>query len=74
MIMKVLVSSALAAALTVSIGTATVYAQEPAGYRAAALRPHHEHATRFAGRIHPFATQPYLNVWGSRVYLDRPGY
>ncbi len=69
--MKVLMSSALAAAIAVSIGTAAVYAKEPAGYATAAHRLHHERATRFEGH---FASQPYLNVWGSRVYLDRPGY
>ncbi len=74
MIMKVLVSSALAAAITASVGTVAVYAKEPASYRTAAHRLHHEHATRFAGRFHPSASQPYFNVWGSRVYLDRPGY
>jgi hypothetical protein len=74
MIMKVLVNSALAAAIAASIGTVAVYAKEPAGYRTAAHSLHHERATRFAGRFHPFASQPYLNVWGSRVYLDRAGY
>jgi hypothetical protein len=74
MIMKVLVSSALAVAITASIGPVAAYAKEPAGYRTAAHRLHQEHATRFAGNFHPYASQPYLNVWGSRVYLDRGGY
>jgi hypothetical protein len=60
MIMKALVSSALAVAIAASIGTVAVDAKEHGGYRTAEHRRH--------------ASQPYLNVWGSRVYLDRPGY
>ena len=74
MIMKVLVSSGLAAAIAASVGTSAVQAKEPGGYRTAAHRLHHERATQFAGRFHPYSSQPYLNVWGSRLYLDRGGY
>jgi hypothetical protein len=74
MIMKVLVSSALAAAIAASVGTVAVSAKEPGGYRTAARRLHHERATRFAGHDRAYASQPYITVWGSRVYLDRPEY
>ena len=74
MIMKVLVSSALAVAIAASAGTVAANAKEPGGYPTAATRLHHERATRFASCFHPSASQPYLNVWGSRVYLDRAGY
>lgn len=72
MIMRVLVSSALATAIAASIGTAAVYAKEPGSYRTGAQRLRHEGTTRFASHSHPLSGPPYLNVWGSHVYSDRP--
>ena len=56
----------------VSLGAAAVQAKEPAaGHH---YRLQHRHAMQSPGYFDPYASPPYINVWGSHVYLDRGGY
>jgi hypothetical protein len=72
--MKTLISSALAAAMVASLGPVAVYAKEPPAGRTASQRMDHHRAMRYAGHVRTYASQSYINVWGSRVRLDRGGF